>query len=255
VSEALFTAAAGGAWLPTELARGPWSPEALHGGPTAALLARAMEPLLAPLQPVRLTVDLQRPVPVAPLVVDAELVRPGKKVRLARASLLHDGTAVATATALAIRSDAVSVPDQPVPPMPPPPAGGRTGQPTADAYAGFHNQAVEHRFVAGHFDEIGPATDWIRLKIPVVPDEEPSGLLRVCAAADFGNGVSRVVDFDQLTFINPDLTIYLEREVVGEWICIDAVSRLHDHGIGLAESVLFDERGCIGRAVQSLLVS
>ena len=51
-------------WLPTDLARGPWDPGALHGGPVAALLARAAEPLLEPLQPVRLTVELLRPVPM-----------------------------------------------------------------------------------------------------------------------------------------------------------------------------------------------
>jgi hypothetical protein len=139
--------------------------------------------------------------------------------------------------------------------MPPPPAEGRLEQSAIVAYTDFIKDGTEHRFVAGHFDELGPATDWIRLKVPVVADEEPSGLQRVCAAADFGLGVSRVANLDEMTFINPDLTIYLEREPVGEWICIDAESRLHDHGIGIAESALFDERGRIGRSVQSLLVS
>ncbi len=77
----------------------------------------------------------------------------------------------------------------------------------------------------------------------------------MAAAADFGNGVSRVTSFEALTFINPDLTIYLERAPEGEWICIDAESRLHSHGIGLAESALYDEQGRLGRSVQSLLVS
>jgi hypothetical protein len=89
----------------------------------------------------------------------------------------------------------------------------------------------------------------------VVPTELPSGLQRVAAAADFGNGISRVSSLEALTFINPDLTIYLERAPVGEWICLDAVSRLHAHGIGLAESALYDETGRLGRSVQSLLVS
>ncbi|MEY2569955.1 MAG: hypothetical protein QOE63_305 [Acidimicrobiaceae bacterium] len=254
-AESLFVPAAKGAWLPTDDARGPWTPEALHGGPTAALLARAIEPLLDPLLPVRLTIELLRPVPVAPLVVDAELIRPGKKVRLAGARLLHDGTIVATATALAIRTEAVAVPEQPTPPMPPLPAEGTTLVPNALGYDAFHSHGVEHRFVTGSFTEAGPATDWIRLRVPVVPNELPSGLQRVAAAADFGNGISRVSSLEALTFINPDLTIYLERAPVGEWICLDAVSRLHAHGIGLAESALYDETGRLGRSVQSLLVS
>jgi hypothetical protein len=255
MADSLFVPAARGAWLPTDYARGPWTPEALHGGPTAALLARALEPLLDPLLPVRLTIELMRPVPVAPLIIDAEVTRPGKKVRLAGARMLHDGTIVATATALAIRTEPVDVPVQPTPATPLPPNEGVDGHSAIEGYDAFHNCGVEHRFVAGSFVDPGPATDWIRLQVPVVPDEMPTGLQRVAAAADFGNGVSRVTAFEELTFINPDLTIYVEREAVGEWICLDATSRLHDNGVGLAESMLYDELGCIGRAVQSLLVA
>ena len=254
-SDALFEPTGDGRWVPTDPSRGPWSPDALHGGPSAALLARAVEPLLAPLQPVRLTIELLRPVPVAPLAVEAELLRPGRKVRMAGARLIHDGTVVASATALAIRLDTVEVPDQPEGPRPAPPSAGTSLVSDVVGYTAFHSHGVEHRFVSGSFTEAGPATDWIRLLVPVVPDEPPSGLQRVAAAADFGNGVSRVTSFDALTFINPDLTIYLEREPVGEWICIDAESRLHGHGIGLAESALYDAEGRIGRSVQSLLVA
>ena len=66
--------------IPTDFARGPWDPRALHGGPTGALLARAIES--APTDGIafevaRLTVELLRPVPVEPLVLAAEVVRPG----------------------------------------------------------------------------------------------------------------------------------------------------------------------------------
>ena len=42
------------------------------------------------------------------------------------------------------------------------------------------------------------------------------------AAADFGNGVSRVLDFDRHLFVNTDLTVHLHREPVGEWVLLDA---------------------------------
>lgn len=62
---ALFLAD-GDQFVPQDVARGPWDPTALHGGPTAALLARAVEGHEAdPAQPMRvarLTVDLLRPV-------------------------------------------------------------------------------------------------------------------------------------------------------------------------------------------------
>jgi len=76
----------------------------------------------------------------------------------------------------------------------------------------------------------------------------------VAAAADFGNGVSRIVDFDSHVFINADLTIALSRLPVGEWIGFDVVTRLSGDGYGQAESLIFDGDGPVGRAVQSLFL-
>ena len=77
---------------------------------------------------------------------------------------------------------------------------------------------------------------------------------RTAAAADFGNGVSRVVDFSTHVFINADLTVAFARAPVGEWIGFDVVSRLSQEGYGQAESQIFDPTGVVGRAVQSLFV-
>jgi hypothetical protein len=56
-------------------------------------------------------------------------------------------------------------------------------------------------------------------------------------------------------YINPDLTLYVEREPIGEWICLDSQTRIAAGGIGIAESVLYDRRGRVGRATQALLVA
>jgi hypothetical protein len=101
---------------------------------------------------------------------------------------------------------------------------------------------------------MGPATVWIRLRADVVEGEVPSPLQRVAAAADFGNGLSRIVPFDTHTFINPDLTIGLSRVPAGSWIGLDIVTRLAPDGFGQAESTIFDTAGPVGRAVQSLIV-
>jgi Acyl-CoA thioesterase C-terminal domain len=42
------------------------------------------------------------------------------------------------------------------------------------------------------------------------------------------------------------------RPLAGEWVCLDSVTRVD--GLGLAETTLWDERGRIGRAAQTLLV-
>jgi hypothetical protein len=257
--DALFEAVAADVFLPTDASRGPWSPEALHGGPVAALLAGGVEPLLEDLHPARITVELLRPAPVAPIRRTGRVIRAGRKVRLVGVDLTtEDGTSVATATALGIRRAEVPVPVQGAPAGPPlpdsvPEASRADVRAVAD-YDAFHNSGVEHRFVAGSFLESGPVQDWIRLRVPVVAGEETSPFQRVVAAADFGNGVSSIADWTTTTFINPDLTIHLHRLPEGEWVCLDAVSVLEGNGVGLAQSALWDERGPIGRSLQSLLV-
>jgi hypothetical protein len=258
----LFAPADGESWLPTDLARGPWTPDALHGGPVAALLAGAAErageaEADAAMHPARLSVELLRPVPVAPLIVSALVARPGRKVQLVDAELrTADGTVVATARLLRIRAKAVAATVTTTGLTGPPAPGslGRTAFKHDLGYVAFHTHGTEHRFVEGVFGEPGPATDWIRLAVPVVPDEPPTPLQRVAAAADYGNGISAVAGFGELLFINPDLTIHLHRTPVGEWVCLDAVTWMEDHGTALAESRLWDESGPIGRSLQSLLV-
>lgn len=58
----------------------------------------------------------------------------------------------------------------------------------------------------------------------------------------------------RLSFINVDLTVQLERLPVGEWVCLDAVTIPQASGIGSSDTVLRDERGRIGRALQTLLI-
>lgn len=247
-------------FVPTPLARGPWSADALHGGAPAALLARAVEQFeadaSAPMFVARMTIELLRPVPLAPLRAATRFVRPGRKVQLVEAALHSDTHEVARATALRIRIADLSLPSdlimEPVGAAPP-----EQGEPLAPSLGsflpGFHSHAVEHRFVRGQLITPGPATDWIRLKVPLLEGEEPSPLSRVCAAADFGNGVSQILG-GEFTYINPDLTVYLHRYPAGEWVCIDSVTRVEPHGVGLAESRILDRSGTIGRALQSLIV-
>jgi acyl-coenzyme A thioesterase PaaI-like protein len=255
---------------PTELARGPWDPDALHGGPPAALVAGAMEDAIAAFArdeltdddgstarffPARFTAELLRPVPLAELVVATTLRRKGRKICIADATLTDpDGKVCLSATLATIRRHAFDRPRSDELSTPPAAATG-WGVRIADAgHVMFAREGVEHRVVAGRFEDPGPATDWIRLAVPMVDGREPTPLERVIAAADFGNGVSKWFDMADVLFLNPDLTVNLHRLPVGEWVCIDAVTRLGTEGVGLAESLLFDEEGPIGRATQSLLV-
>ena len=84
---------------------------------------------------------------------------------------------------------------------------------------------MDIRFVDGGDFGTGPARAWFRLTRPLIDDDPPSALARTVAAADFGNGISRVVDFDAYLFVNTDLTVHLHREPAGEWVLLDARTR------------------------------
>jgi hypothetical protein len=266
----------GDAFVSTELTRGPWDPNAQHAGPPAALIAREIESLdvqNGERRIGRVTYEILRPVPIAPLRVSARIVRPGRRVELVEATLSNGGgEELIRARAWRLRMSEVDVP----PPLtsgggsgdvgtlastlrpglaPPPPD---EGEPQAFFDTGHdvgYHTAMEYRFVAGAFREQGPATVWMRMRQPLVAGEDPSPLQRVLAAADSGNGISATLDYGRFVFINVDLTVHLHRAPGGEWVCLDAITIPEPEGVGISDTALYDERGPIGRAAQTLLIS
>ena len=245
--------------LATELTRGPWDAGAQHAGPPAALLGRELEqlPEAEDFQLGRVTFEILRSVPIAPVGVGSRVLRPGRRVQLVEAELSVDGEVLMRATAWRIRVAAVELPPGSMAPSEPPP-GPEQGSdggffPTAEEH-GYHT-AMEIRFISGAFMEAGPATAWLRMLRPLVAGEEPTPLQRILVAADVGNGVSSTLDYRRFLFINVELSVHLERMPEGEWVGLEATTRPQPTGIGIAESVLFDRRGRIGRALQTLLIS
>jgi hypothetical protein len=114
---------------------------------------------------------------------------------------------------------------------------------------------MDYRFTRREFRELGPATGWLRMQHPLVAGEEPTPLQRVAIAADSGNGISATLDFDRFIFINVDLTLHLLRPLEGEWVCLDSTTIPERTGVGITDTALYDERGPIGRAVQTLLIA
>jgi len=204
---------------------------------------------------VRLTYDFLRPVPLAPLNVRTRVLRPGRRVQLVEASLHAGEDEVARVAALRIRRDDVPVPAPTEEPTPPGPQDGALLEMPAGRGVSFARDAMELRFTTGSFWEVGPAFAWFRLRFPLLAGEELSPLQRVAAAGDFGNGIATTVSWSTHVFINPDLTLYVERLPAGEWIGLDAVTRIATPGVGVSDSALYDEAGRIGRAQQGLFVS
>jgi hypothetical protein len=211
----------------------------------------------------RLGFEFLRPIPFAPLTLSMSVLRAGRRVQELAGELHAGEELIARASALRVQKVPAGLPlpeepagaiAQPVRAMPPPDSGesvrfsldGSSG-------AGFAGTAMEIRWL-GDPRALGPGRVWMRLRHPLLPGEPLTPLTRLAASADFGNGVSATLPFDRFLFINADLTIHLQRPPSGDWIGLDARTLLHAGGTGMAESVLHDASGAVGRAFQALVV-
>ena len=254
--DAFYLPLGDGRFTSTDHTGGPWDPRLQHAGPPSALLTRAVEqhPGAWPGHIVRVSVDILGPVPVAEVVVTTEVLRSGKSVELVQAELRSGDRVAARATAWRVVDVALDLPAHPEPTVdvPPFPDGE---SPLPQGWGGGYLAAMEWRLAGGLWAGPGAATVWGRMRYPLVADEEPTGLQRVMAIADSGNGVSFVLPFEEWLFINPDLTVHVAREPSGEWICLDAATTVSDRGFGLAASGLFDRDGLVARGAQALYVA
>ena len=257
--DAAFSSRTDDGYESSGLTRGPWHPDHQHAGPPIALVCRAIEQEAASLgleHIGRLTANLLRPVPIAPLKVTVTVEYGGRNAAHLRAELIAGEKTVARFTALAQREQPIGLPaqivDHPTLAIGPeqcPRQFPPFHDPTNLGY--FH--LMEARVASGLFFK-GPCFAWFRFMKPLVDRETPSAYQRVAVAADCGNGISAALGFKTHVFVNSDLTINLLRRPRGEWIGLDARTYLGPDGGGLAESALYDLDGLIGRATQSLFV-
>ncbi|HYP24551.1 MAG TPA: thioesterase family protein [Actinomycetota bacterium] len=256
MSDSFYVPLGDGVFRSTAWTTGPWGPDAQHAGPPSALLGRAIEGAApAGAHIARVTSEILRPVPIEDVKVEARVRRPGRSVALLEATLTAGAVEVMRASGWAIGTTDVDLPADAAPraePQRPPDALPNLFEDRAET---DYIAAMEWRFVSGSFFELGPATAWLRMKLPLVQDEEPTPLQRVLTAADSSSGISGALDFSQWVYVNPDLTVHLHRALEGQWVCLDAVTTPERNGVGLTAAALYDRRGPVGRSAQSLFVA
>jgi hypothetical protein len=235
---------------------GPWSVKAQHGGPPSALAARHMERHEPDerMRLARVTVDILRPIPVDTLTVRTRTLRPGRRVALLETIIESGGQDVlyargwrigrtADLPVIARESSVPAIPDSvPVPVFP----GG---------YMDGYLAAIDWRFVGGGFGQFGPAQAWGRPRIPLLAGEELTPMTRTLLLADSGSGIGMALDPRQYLFLNVDLTVVLQRDPVGEWLLLDALTTMGGNGTGMTETLLSDRDGVIGTGLQTQLVT
>lgn len=257
----------GDSLVPTDLTRGGWSDDAQHGSPPAGVLARAIEkvPSPVPMQVVRFTVDLFRAVPLRPLAIQTELVREGRRIQVVDASLDSGGTEVGRARALKIRT--TELPDahelgatvEDAAPLEPGPDDlepldwrgvfGEDGR-----LRRFHIHGVEIRTIDDSFIRPVAGKSWFRLRTSLVRGEELTPFQRLAVMADLANGNSQAIDPLRWLFVNPDITLYVYRLPVGEWVGMRSAVHQAASGIGVSETAVYDRQGRVGHISQAQIL-
>jgi len=237
-------------------AAGPWNINMQHGSAPAALMVWAAEsmPTPEPMQIARVTVDLMRPVPIAPMRLQSEVLRQGRKIQLCAVRLTAGDDVVAAATVLKVKAQALALPQEVADIAVEFPGPDQARQEQPDFSGSPFVRGVSMRAARGRFGVPGPGAIWYRVDWPLVEASPVSQAMRAVVAADFCNGTSAALDFRQWTFINADLTVSFARQPLGEWILLDAESWIGPDGAGLAMARLADQRGYFVRAVQSLVI-
>lgn len=251
----------GGVWRSSVLSRGPWDARAQHGGAPSALFAHLAEGALPDpaWQLTRLSIELIKPVPVAPLTARRE-IHPGRSTTRVTMDLVADDVVVARGHALLIRGQAFELPPDlpgwsPAQRLPhPAECRERLRIPGLPAGVSFYESAMDARVAQGDTTQPGPAAAWFRLTVPLVQGQPTSPAMRAAAAADFGNGVSWVLPPERYLFSNADLSLHLHRRPEGDWIGLRSETQVDGGGVGTALSRLYDVRGPVGVAIQTLVL-
>lgn len=250
----------GGSFASAPATAGPWSPELQHGGPPNALAVTVAERVLAEstgradLHALRLASDFVGPVPVGELDVTARVVRAarsaalvevvvrsgGRDCLLSRVWFVRDADTSAVAPPLADASEDVATAPE-------------DGAPLDFSFP--YGNALEWVFTEGGLRRTGPGTAWVRPRIPLLTGHGMSGLTTVVLVADSASGISAELDWNDWTFVNVDLDVHLLRPVHGEWVRMEATTRLGPHGSALAVSTLSDLRGVVGAGLQTLVLA
>lgn len=241
---------------PTEHVGGAWKAHEQHIAPAMGLLAHMFETDHRErrgddgLALSRVSFDIFGVLPIEPVDVSVEVVRPGRSIELVEARLDHDGRTALTARAWFACTDDTSAL-----------AGSTFGSiPSVDEHPAWEiSEGWEGGFIASIEArrlelETGHSTAWIRTDAELVAGEPISPTAELFALVDVANGLAPRVSPEDAIFPNVDLTAHLFREHHGEWTGFDTTVHFGPSGVGLTHTVLHDDRGPFGTVAQSLTV-
>ena len=253
-------------FIPSENASSPWGPTLLHGAATSGLIGYAVEQAADTdkMQLARLTIDLFRPVPRERLKMTTKTLRQGRKIQVLEISLICAEIEVVRAIAVLLVKQPLEVPEygKPSTDKPEGPEGIKTRTFRSEGIAdnvklppGFHNVMEARPLNLDVEYGSGNGTVWLRIPNRIIAGVDNTPLMVIAAISDLGNGMSQLRIDDDTGIINADISMHLYRELQGEWVGLDAKTRVDVSGVGIVETRLFDETGLLGMVNQACLAS
>jgi hypothetical protein len=267
-----FFDAVGDHFVPTGAARGYWVPGTLSGSAAASLLGHVIErDFCAPgWVPVRLSVDMLRMPPSAPLQVETAVLHDSGRLKLVEARLLADGKLQTRALAQIARTTAQ--PANPVwqsprwpaphPDTLPPQAHWRWDmRPVPGDHPRFDRTIVAPESpadgnppVLGRLAPVGARQAWLRVDMEVVGGHPLSPWLMLVTTADFASPLTHSSEFG-IDFVNTDFTIHLHRLPQGRWLGYELTGHSSAAGVAVGQAAIHDEQGPLGSIVVSAIAN
>ncbi len=227
-------------FYPTPASQGPWGPNSLGGRSVVSLLAFTLEQAVGSDEylPARLTVDMYRLPDFSPIDIQLKVIRDGYRIKVMDAEFVANGETMARASCQFLRrTENTTIPvwgpsswDAPAP----------EDVPTAGEQMGW-----ERRIFEGGMNQFGKKRLWLSDRREVVSGNPLTPFLRAALIADFANPLSNSGD-GGLAYINSDVTLYLHRLPVDEWIGMEVVNHAATDGVAIGECWMYDRVGRIG---------
>ena len=240
------------AYIPTPASNGPWDPKSLHGRVIIGLLAFVIEQRHGSddFVPARLTVDMFRLPGFAPIEIKSRVVRDGLRIRVVETEFFSGGVSMARASCQLLRKTENAQGTVWTTPNWDVPAPADIAAPT-DPRLGMNGKWTT-RPIAGRMGSLGQRRLWMSEVRELVEGMPLTPFARVALAADFASPFANAGE-KGLGFINSDVTLYLHRLPVTNWIGFDVVNHHATEGICIGECWLYDEQGAIGTSTVAAL--
>jgi len=235
----------GDLFVPTRAGVGPWDPNSLHGRVIIGLLGGEIEERHGgpDYMPARLTVDMYKLPDLSTVEVTTRIVKDGYRIKVIDAEFISGGVSAGRATCQLLRR--TENPPGAVWKREPWTAGPPLSyDPPADRIMGG---MWATRPITGSMRGTGPRQIWMSEVRELVEGRPWTPFSRVAVACDFASPFAHGSD-QGLGYINTDVTLYLHREPVGEWIGFETLSHGATDGVAVGDVLIHDEQGHIGSA-------